>query len=48
MEDVKTLLRLISLLKCVSIAINAVEDTAVHLIREHEIAGFELNQGLAV
>ena len=30
-EDVKTLLRLIPLLVCISIAINAVEDTAVHL-----------------
>ena len=28
---------------CVS---NAVEDTAVHLIRQHEIASFVLNQGL--
>ena len=47
MEDVKTLLRLIPLLVCVSIAINAVEDTAVHLVREHnKIAGFVLNSGL--
>ena len=30
----------------VSIVINAVEDTAVHLIREHEKAGFMLNQEL--
>ena len=43
-EDIKTLLRLIPLLVCVSITINAVESTAVHLVREHEIAGFVLNQ----
>ena len=45
-EDVKTLLRLIPLLVCVSITINAVEDTAVHLVREHLMAGFVLNTGL--
>ena len=34
-ENVKTLLPLIPLLVCISITINAVEDTAVHLVREH-------------
>ena len=45
-EDVKTLLWLIPLLVCVSFAISAVENTGVLLVREHEIAGFVLNQGL--
>ena len=46
MENVKTYLQLIPLLVCVSIVINAVEDTAVHLVREHEIASVMLNQEL--
>ena len=45
-EDIKTLLRLIPLLVCVSIAINAVQGTGIHPVREQKITGFVLNQGL--